>query len=67
MCHFEAEIASAQDKDKIAFRGPSRFSVRPKDAFLYELVFSPASEEKFEVSLSVGLISIKKHILAFGL
>lgn len=37
--------------DKTVFKGPSKFAVKSKDIYSYELVFTPNAEEKFEAEL----------------
>jgi hypothetical protein len=47
------------NNDKTVFKGPSKFIVKPKDHFNYELTFLPNAEEKF----SVGALALYFDVL----
>jgi hypothetical protein len=48
VCNYEAELIT-KFNDKTIFKGGNKFSVSPKDVYLYELAFLPNAEDKFEV------------------
>lgn len=48
-CTYEVEI-NPKNNDRSIFKGLHRFTIKPKDVFLYELKFLPNAEEKFEVN-----------------
>ena len=51
VCNYEVEIVTS-NSDKTVFKGPLRFSIKPKEAYFYELTFLPNAEEKYEVRKS---------------
>lgn len=53
MCSYEVEIDS-KPNETLVFRGLSKFVVKPKDVFVYELSFLPTSEQKFEALLKLN-------------
>ena len=64
-CNYEAEIV-AKFTDTNVFKGPTKFTVQAKDVFMYELVFVPNAEEKFEAELVLNNLTegiIFKYIL----
>lgn len=53
--------------DKLAFSGLKKFTVKPKDTFIYELRFEPSAEEKFEAELRLHNVTegiTSKYILS---
>jgi hypothetical protein len=55
-CQYEADII-IRGTDKLIFTGVKKFTVKPKDTYIYELRFEPASEEKFEGELKLQNIT----------
>lgn len=46
--NYEVELESIRN-DKSVFKGPAKFSIKPKEIYNYELKFVPNAEERFEV------------------
>ena len=55
-CNYEVEIDS-KPNESLIFRGMSKFVVKSKDVFVYELSFLPTSEQKFEALLKLNNIT----------
>ena len=51
-CQYEAEL-NVSGRDKLVFNGLKKFTVKPKETFIYELRFEPSSEDKFEGDLKI--------------
>lgn len=52
VCFYEVDIIT-KGHDKTVFKGKNTFSVQPKEAFFYELMFTPNAEELYEVRCCV--------------
>lgn len=56
VCHYEVEI-DHHGHDKSIFKGKQSFSVQPKEAFYYELIFTPCAEISYEAELKFNNIT----------
>ena len=55
MCCYEVDIIT-KGYDKTVFKGKTVFTVQPKEAFYYELMFTPNAEDLYEVSDLLSII-----------
>ena len=47
MCNYVVDLVNKDDK--VVFKGVTKFSIKPKDVYIYELMFLPNAEDKFQV------------------
>lgn len=47
MCNYVVDLVNKEDK--VVFKGVTKFSIKPKDVYIYELMFLPNAEDKFQV------------------